>query len=72
MTAILHLSHEKGTEKRDLKIAPVLSVLVGTAGSLRTLSAGEGGEPASFREVQELPGWEHPGLGLKDKVGFLL
>lgn len=32
MMAILHLSDEKGTEKRDLKIAAVLSVRGGWGG----------------------------------------
>lgn len=42
MMAILHLSDEKGTEKRDLKIAAVLSVRGG---------GGVGGETGSPRAL---------------------
>lgn len=44
MMAILHLSDEKGTEKRDLKIAAVLSVRGGGG-------VGVGGETGSPRAL---------------------
>lgn len=71
MTAILHLSDEKGTEKRGLKIVLALSVWW-HSWQPESIVCREGGEPASLREVQELPAQEHPGLGLKDEAGFLL
>lgn len=71
MTAILHLSDEKGTEKRGLKIEPALSVWW-HSWQPESIVCREGGEPASLRDFRELPGWERPGLGLKEEAGFLL